>query len=158
LAKRCWTFLNLKKKQYANLAEAFAACSISASPDPAWYPDSRATSHMTNDPEGVDIPAVYFGNERVMVGNGQSLSISHTSSISTLVPNSPLLLSNVLVVPGITKKLISISQLTKDNNCWVIFFYSGFTIQDQVTKVVLRVGRCENGFTYSNNIIMPLLP
>ena len=67
LAKRCWTFLNLKKKQYANLAEAFAACSILASPDPAWYPDS---GHMTNDPEGVDIPAVYSGNERVMVGNG----------------------------------------------------------------------------------------
>jgi len=34
----------------------------------------EATSHMTNDPEGVDIPVVYSGNERVMVGNGQSLS------------------------------------------------------------------------------------
>jgi hypothetical protein len=52
-----------------------------------------------------------------MVGNGQSLFISHTGSISTLVPNNSLLLSNVLVVPGITKKLISISQLTKDKNC-----------------------------------------
>jgi len=71
-----------------------------------------------------------FGNERVMVGNGQSLYISHTSFISTLVPNSSLLLSNVLVVPSITKKLISISQLTKDNNFCVIFFYYGFTIQD----------------------------
>jgi len=100
---------------------------------------------MTNDPEGVDIPAVYSGNERVMVGNGQSLSISHTGSVSALVPNSPLLLSNVLVVPVITKKLISISQLTKDNNCWVIFFYSGFIIQDRVTGVLLGVGRCENG-------------
>jgi len=100
---------------------------------------------MTNDPEGVDIPAVYSGNERVMVGNGQSLSISHTGFVSTLVPNSPLLLSNVLVVPSITKKFISISQLTKDNNCWVIFFYSGFIIQDRVTGVVLGVGRCENG-------------
>jgi hypothetical protein len=145
LAKRYWTFLNLKKKQSANLAEAFAACSIPTSPDPTWYPDSGATSHMTNDLEGVDIPAVYSGNERVMVVNGQSLFISHTGSVSTLVPNNPLLLSNVLVVPGITKKLISISQLTKDNNCWVIIFYSGFIIQDWVTRVVLGVGRCENG-------------
>jgi hypothetical protein len=59
---------------------------------------------MTNDPEGVDVPVVYSGNERVMNGNGQYLSISHFSSVSTLVPNSSLLLSNVLVVPGITKK------------------------------------------------------
>jgi len=145
LAKRYWTFLNLKKKQSANLAEAFAACSTPASIDSAWYSDSGATSHMINDPEGVDIPAVYSANERVMVGNGQSLSISHTGSVSTLVPNSPLLLSNFFVVPSITKKLISISQLTKDNNCWVIFFYSSFTIQNRVTGVVLGVGKCENG-------------
>ncbi|GFZ05452.1 hypothetical protein Acr_17g0010240 [Actinidia rufa] len=70
LAKRCWTFLNLKKKQSANLAEAFAACLISDSNDSNWYPDSGATSHMTHDPEGVDVPAIYSGNERVMVGNG----------------------------------------------------------------------------------------
>ncbi|KAG6750920.1 hypothetical protein POTOM_045435 [Populus tomentosa] len=81
----------------------------------SWYLDSNATSHMTNDLEGVDIPVVYFGNKRVMVGNGLSLFISHTGFVSTLVPNSPLLLSNVLVVP------------------------------DRVIGVVLRVDRCENG-------------
>ncbi|RVX21294.1 Retrovirus-related Pol polyprotein from transposon RE1 [Vitis vinifera] len=41
---------------------------------------------MTSDIEGVDQPTVYSGNERVMVGNGQSLAISHTGSISSLVP------------------------------------------------------------------------
>ncbi|RVX23684.1 Retrovirus-related Pol polyprotein from transposon RE1 [Vitis vinifera] len=100
---------------------------------------------MTSDTEGVNQPAVYSGNECVMVGNGQSLAISHTGSISSLVPSSPLLLSNVLVVPEIKKNLISISQLTKDNNCCVTFSSSGFTIQDRVTRVVLGVGRCENG-------------
>ncbi|KAL6334726.1 hypothetical protein AAG906_021385 [Vitis piasezkii] len=144
LAKRCWNF-KLKKKQSANLAEAFSDCSIQDFNDSEWFPDSGATSHMTSDTEGVDQPAVYSGNERVMVGNGQSLAISHTGSISSLVPSSPLLLSNVLVVPGIKKNLISISQLTKDNNCCVTFSSSGFTIQDRVTRVVLGVGRCENG-------------
>ena len=145
MAKRCWNFLKLKKKQSANLAEAFSACSIQDFNDSEWFPDSGATSHMTSDTEGVDQPTVYSGNERVMVGNGQSLAISHTGSISSLVPSSPLLLSNVLVVPGIKKNLISISQLTKDNNCCVTFSSSGFTIQDRVTRVVLGVGRCENG-------------
>ncbi|RVX04761.1 Retrovirus-related Pol polyprotein from transposon RE1 [Vitis vinifera] len=113
LAKRCWNFLKLKKKQSANLAEAFSAYSIQDFNDSEWFPDSGATSHMTSDTEGVDQPTVYSGNERVMVGNGQSLAISHTGSISSLVPSSPLLLSNVLV--------------------------------DRVTRVVLGVGRCENG-------------
>ncbi|WKA07359.1 hypothetical protein VitviT2T_025199 [Vitis vinifera] len=70
LAKQCWMFLNLKKKQSTNLAEAFAACSIPDSNDSEWYPDSSATSHLTNDLECVDVPVVDFGNERVMVGNG----------------------------------------------------------------------------------------
>ena len=76
---------------------------------------------MTNDIEGVNVHVVYSGNERVMIGNGQSPSISHIGSVSTFVPNSSLLLSNVLVVPGIT-----ISQLTKDNNYCVIFFLFWF--------------------------------
>ena len=121
MAKRCWNFLKLKKKQSANLAEAFSACSIQDFNDSEWFPDSGATSHMTSDTEGVDQPAVYSGNERVMVGNGQSLAISHIGSISSLVSSSPLLLSNVLAVPRIKKNFISISQLTKDNNCCVPF-------------------------------------
>ena len=71
LAKCCRTFLNLKKKQSANLAEAFATCSISNSNDSDWYLDFGATSHMTHDPKGVDVPVVYSSNERVTVGNGQ---------------------------------------------------------------------------------------
>ena len=158
MAKRCWTFLNLKKKAICQPAKAFTTCSTPDSNDSAWYPDSGATSHMINDPKGVDVFVVYSGNKMVMVGNGQSLSISHTGSVSTLAPSNSLLLSNVLVVPSIMKKLISISQLTKDNNCCVIFFYSCFTIQDQVTRVVLGSVDVRLAYTCLSNIIMPLLP
>ena len=145
LAKCCWSFLKLKKKQSANIVETFSTCSIQDLNDSEWFLDFGAISHMTSDTEVVDQPTLYSGNERVMVGNGQSLAISHTGSISSLIPSSSLLLSNVLVVLGIKKNLISISQLTKDNNCLVTFSNSGFTIQDQVTRTVLGVGRCENG-------------
>ncbi|KAL6325439.1 hypothetical protein AAG906_023284 [Vitis piasezkii] len=87
LAKCCWSFLKLKKKQSANIAEAFSSCSIQDLNDSEWFPDSGATSHMTSDTEVVDQPALYSGNERVMVGNGQSLAISHTGSISSLIPS-----------------------------------------------------------------------
>ena len=118
--------MKLKKKQSANIAKA--VCSIQDLNYSKWFPDSGVTSHMTSDSEVVDQPALYSGNERVMVGNGQSLAISHTGSISSLIPFSSLLLSNVLVVPGIKKNRISISQLTKDNNYLVTFSSSSFTI------------------------------
>uniref|UniRef100_A0A6N2L1Z6 Uncharacterized protein n=1 Tax=Salix viminalis TaxID=40686 RepID=A0A6N2L1Z6_SALVM len=134
LAKRCWSFLKMKKQQSANLAEAFSACSIQELNNPEWFPDSGATSHMTNTPEILDDSAEYTGNERVMVGNGQSLPISHIGSVSTVAPHCSIPLSNVLVVPGIQKNLISISQLTKQLNC-----------RDRATGTVLGIGRCENG-------------
>jgi hypothetical protein len=65
----------------------------------------------------LDVSTVYTGNERVLVGNGQSLPISHKGSVSNIVPQNSLVLSYVLVVPDITKNLISISQLTKQLNC-----------------------------------------
>ncbi|RVW30074.1 Retrovirus-related Pol polyprotein from transposon RE1 [Vitis vinifera] len=86
LAKCCWSFLKLKKKQSANIVEAFSTCSIQDLNDSEWFLDSGATFHMTSDTEVVDQLALYSGNERVMVGNGQSLAISHTSSISSIIP------------------------------------------------------------------------
>lgn len=128
MAKRCWAFIKLKKNKSANLAKAFSTCSILDPVNTAWYPDSGATSHMTHDPDGVDTLVAYSGNEHVMVGNGQSLSISHIGSVSPAYPPNSLPLSNVLVVPGLKKNLISISQLMKDNNCCVSFSPSGFFI------------------------------
>jgi len=145
LAKRYWNFLKLKKKQSANIAEAFSACTVQDFNNHEWFPDSGATSHITNNSENLDVSTVYTGNERVLIGNGQSLPISHKGSVSNIVPQSSLVLSNVLVVPDITKNLISISQLTKQLNCQVIFDSSGFVIQDLATRTVLGVGRCENG-------------
>ncbi|KAB5573941.1 hypothetical protein DKX38_001135 [Salix brachista] len=109
LAKRCWSFLKMKKQQSANLAEAFSACSIQELNNPEWFPDSGATSHMTNTTEILDDSDAYTGNERVMVGNGQSLPISHVGSVTTVAPHCSIPLSNVLVVPGIQKNLISIN-------------------------------------------------
>lgn len=71
---------------------------------------------MTSDVNSVDMHVAYSGNDQVMVGNGQSLSITDTGFVKSLLPNCPLILPNVLVVPGTKKNLLSISQLTKDNN------------------------------------------
>ena len=158
LAKRCWSFLKLKKKQSANIAKEFSACSIQDLNYSKWFPDSGVTSHMTSDTEVVDQPALYSGNERVMVGNGQSLAISHTGSISSLILSSSLLLSNVLVVLGIKKNLISISQLTKDNNYLVTFSSSGLPYRIRSQELYWESEDVKTVSTCWIVVIMPLCP
>ncbi|KAL5855465.1 hypothetical protein ACOSQ4_005267 [Xanthoceras sorbifolium] len=45
--------------------------------DSAWYADSGATNHVTSDLNNLTMPAEYQGRDRLAVGNGQQLNISH---------------------------------------------------------------------------------
>ncbi|GAB2285419.1 hypothetical protein Dimus_039704 [Dionaea muscipula] len=100
---------------------------------------------MTNDGAALDKSVPYTGTQWVYVGNAQSLPITHIGSISSLIASHPLKTTNVLLVPHITKNLLSISKLTRKNNCSVTFSSSGFTIQDLTARTVVEVGRCEKG-------------
>ena len=71
--------------------------------DPNWYLDSGATHHMTpyslNLMEKID----YGGSERVVVGNGSGLQISHVGNFSFKYDLSShcFRLNNLLHVPHI---------------------------------------------------------
>jgi GAG-pre-integrase domain len=80
------------------------------------------------------------------MGNGTGLQISHISStlLSTTVGKS-LLLTNVVCVPAITKKLLSISQLTKDNDVLVEFISNSYFIKDKQIKRIILSGTLCNG-------------
>ncbi|KAJ0726006.1 putative RNA-directed DNA polymerase [Helianthus annuus] len=84
----------------------------------------------------------YKGNHHVIFGNGKKLPITHMGS-STIANNIPL--RNVLVIPNLTKKLLSISKLTTDHPVDVFFSQYFFYIQDWKTKQVLAKGTCEKG-------------
>jgi hypothetical protein len=109
-----------------------------------WYTDTRATVHMTNDSAQLDKSDTYStGKGRVIVGNGAFLPISLTGTIS---PTSSLTLKDVLVVPGLTRNLISIGKLTSDFPFSITFTNDCFIIQNQVTRRVVATGQLENGF------------
>ena len=57
----------------------------------------------------------YNGNDQVQVGNGMNLPISHIASTSV----HGLSLPSVLIVPQITKRLLSVSKLSRDNNIYM---------------------------------------
>ncbi|MCH99975.1 retrovirus-related pol polyprotein from transposon TNT 1-94, partial [Trifolium medium] len=85
----------------------------SAYPPPAsqlWYPDSGATHHVTNNSENLLDSISLSGSDQVLLGNGQGLSITSVGSAqfhSPYKPHTRLSLNNLLLVPAITKSLIS---------------------------------------------------
>ena len=50
----------------------------SPSNHPAWYPDSGATHHVTNDAQNLVDPSLYQGPDRLQVRNGTGLKIHYT--------------------------------------------------------------------------------
>jgi len=75
------------------------------------------------------------------MGNGSGLNISHSG---TLLIND-LSLSNVLCVPSMKQKIISVSQLTKQTNSAVLFLPHSFYVKDLQTSQTTHKGSCVNG-------------
>ncbi|KAI5437823.1 hypothetical protein KIW84_023804 [Lathyrus oleraceus] len=78
-----------------------------------WYVDSGATHHVTNSAYHFLDNISTSGTDQFMLGNGQGLSITsigNTTFPSAHKPHVTLTLNNLLLVPKITKNLISVSQ------------------------------------------------
>ena len=90
---------------------------------------------MTPDSTALDTSEKYDGKDTVIVGNGASLPITHTG---TSQPSPNLKLLDVLLVPHLTKNLLSISKLTSDFSFRVIFIDSSFVIQNKITRKVVE--------------------
>ena len=61
----------------------------------SWLLDSGASHHVTNYLNNLSLHAPYDGTEKLLVGDGMGLKITHIGSISL----STLALRNVFVVP-----------------------------------------------------------
>ena len=80
---------------------------------------------MTTDPSILDQSKNYMGKDFMIIGNGDSLPITHTGTLFP-VPNIHLL--DVLVVHHLTKNLLSISKLTSDFPLSVTFTNNLFIV------------------------------
>lgn len=97
---------------------ANVASSANSVADSTWYPDSGANNHMTPDVGLLRTPVAYNGSEKVQIGSGEGLSISHIGQSKLQSFN----LHNILHVPCLTKNLLSVSQFTKDNSVFLLIF------------------------------------
>ena len=107
---------------------------VNSPPDhSAWYPDSGTTHHVTNDAQTLVDLALYQGPDQLQVGNGIGLTIHSTGSSSLISRSQPLKLVNILHVPEIWKRLLSVYRLTNDNAVFVEFHATYFVVKDEET-------------------------
>jgi histone deacetylase 1/2 len=108
------------------------------------YPDSGATHHVTPDANATNLMDVasLSGSDQVHIGTGQGLSITFVGSMSfssPFYPHTTLKLNNLLHVPSITKKLVSVSQFARDNNVYFEFHPNECFVKSQgSSKLLLR--------------------
>lgn len=69
--------------------------------DESWYPDSRATNHVTNNLSNLNLGSKdYEGKHLIHMGNGESIKITHTGNAS-FVGKIQLFLNSLLRVSSI---------------------------------------------------------
>uniref|UniRef100_A0A803Q8I9 Retrovirus-related Pol polyprotein from transposon TNT 1-94-like beta-barrel domain-containing protein n=1 Tax=Cannabis sativa TaxID=3483 RepID=A0A803Q8I9_CANSA len=109
-----------------------------------WYADTGAANHVAQGMEQLDSQMAYSGPDALTVGNGKKLAISHVGNTSLPSSSLPLKLQSVLKVPHITKNLVSVLQLTKDNHVFLEFHSTCCFVKNKVTGTVLLKGRVKN--------------
>lgn len=79
----------------------------------------------------------YSGSYAIMKGGVSYLPIESVGKVVLNTQNEPSELNNVLHVPAIKKKLLSISQFTDEKDCIFEFNSNGFTIINRPTRRVV---------------------
>lgn len=98
---------------------------------------------MTSEVQNLTHSVPYHGTDQVHVGNGEGLHISSLGSAhftSSYNSHTVLSLNNFLLVPNITKNLVSVSQFAKDNNCFFEFHPACCFVKSQGPNKVLLKG------------------
>ncbi|KAJ7946112.1 Retrovirus-related Pol polyprotein from transposon TNT 1-94 [Quillaja saponaria] len=107
-----------------------------------WIIDSGASDHMTSTSSSFSSYFPCSGKEKVRVADGSLSSISGKGSICC---TPSLTLSSVLHVPKLSMNLLSISTITKELNCTVLFDSSSCVFQELGTEKILGYGKEHNG-------------
>ncbi|KAK2373624.1 putative mitochondrial protein [Trifolium repens] len=123
--------------------QALLTGSSSAFNNQWWYPDAGASHHVTPDATNLSDATSFSGSDQVLMGNGQGLPINSLGSMcftSQTNPKTSLALNNLLLVPNITKNLMSVSKFAQDNNVYFEFHPSFCVVKSQASSEVLLHG------------------
>jgi histone deacetylase 1/2 len=113
--------------------------------DPAWYADTGATDHLTNDLDKLTVREPYNGNDQVHTANGAGMRIHHVGQGILPTPSHNLRLNDVLHVPSVTRNLLSVKKLTHDNPVFVEIHPNDIFVKDRATREIMLRGRSRGG-------------
>lgn len=119
--------------------------------DDGWYFDSGATHHSTNNMSNTNVREEFKGSDQRIIGYEQGLTTTHVGDAflchkgSHKYPKSvrtQIAIKDILLVPSITKNLLSISKLTADNNLSVEFLGNVCYVKDTLEGTSTPAGFC----------------
>ena len=117
-----------------------------AKSSPTWLIDSGATSHITNDISNINSPTPYTGEDKVYIGDGKGLSISHVGTSTFHTPLTNFKLNNVLHIPHMKHNLLSAFLFLRNNYCSLTLDSDGSVVKDRSTGKMLLRGSVKDGF------------
>uniref|UniRef100_A0A2N9G5P5 Integrase catalytic domain-containing protein n=1 Tax=Fagus sylvatica TaxID=28930 RepID=A0A2N9G5P5_FAGSY len=115
----------------------------------SWISDTGATDHFTPNISHIPDCHDYKGTDQVIVGNGQSLPITHTGNSQLYASSHLFKLRKILHVPSMSSNLLSVHRFCKDNNASFYFDASKFRIKDLSLGKLLYNGPVSMDFILS---------
>jgi len=107
--------------------------SCAATKSSAWILDPDATDHMTPVSSTLINHKVQCVKQQIKLLNGTMVDVEMVGDVRLL---SDFQLTDVLVVPDFHFNLISVTKLTRDNNCVALFHLEFCIIQDCATRKI----------------------
>ncbi|GKA87122.1 hypothetical protein Tco_0808833 [Tanacetum coccineum] len=101
-------------------------------------PGQQSGNHFSpRERSAVHTLSEYGGPDKIVVGNGKRLSITHTGHSTLPTSSRPLNLDNILFVPQLRNNLVSVAELCKTNKVSVEFFPFHFVERTLTTSTML---------------------
>ncbi|OIT30306.1 hypothetical protein A4A49_25437 [Nicotiana attenuata] len=119
----------------ANMAGNYVCNDVNGS---NWIIDTCATNHMTGNKDLLQNHALVGNVGHVQWSTGDSAAVTHTGNHQL---SGGDVLSNAICVPVFRFNLLSVSNSTKDLNCYATFFPTFCMIQDLLSGRVKKIGR-----------------
>ena len=110
-----------------------------------WIIDSGASDHMTNTSSLFKTYSVCSGNQKVRIADESLSSIAGKGSIQI---SDTIVLKFVLHVPNLSCNLLSVSKLSQDSNCSVIFYPTHCEFQDRTMGMMIGNAKIQDGLYY----------
>ncbi|EPS58923.1 hypothetical protein M569_15888 [Genlisea aurea] len=98
-----------------------------------WTSDTGATNHMTGKFTLFNNLKPYTGSNGVIIGDGTTLPITGIGTTALQQNTTSIPLNDVLYIPQLTKNLLSVSQLTRQEPVNCEFTNTGLIVKDRTT-------------------------